>query len=307
MPRRRSDVLRRSRVRELACAVAMNAALSRKAVAEPDARNAYERALIEVQAGKLGDARKSFEEAYRLSPHYIVLYNLGRVSFDLGDLEVARDYFERYLEQGGSRIAPDDRERVETLIARTRVAPAPARSGSPDSPPAPAPSPPTPPSPVTGSSPGPRAPAPLPAAGDPLARCAAERADWSRRLVRERRTTLAITLGATGTVMSAVGTVILVWNDARHDEYETERRALGSPPAESIQSQDELDRALAYDRAHERNQAKLDSVKDFDVVGWSVASVGAALLTTGVIVYLTRPTDPKVAVGLGHVEVGLRF
>jgi tetratricopeptide (TPR) repeat protein len=276
-----------------------------QAMADPNASHHYERALAEVQAGKLREARQSFEEAYRLSPHFIVLYNLGRVSFDLGELDSARGYFERYLEQGGHRVAPADRERVEALIARTRVEPARARNGAPAPPPGPAPAlheppplpPPTPPA----------SPAPLARPPRVTVRPAPSGTGWRQRLVRERQTTLAVSLGVTGAVMGAVGTAVLVWNDRRFADYEAERVALGSPPTETISTQADLDQALAYERARANNQENLESVKDFDMVGWSVAGVGTALLATGVVLYLTRPSEGSLTVGLGRAELGFRF
>jgi tetratricopeptide (TPR) repeat protein len=273
--------------------------------ADPNARHHYERALSEVQAGKLREARQSFEEAYRLSPHFVVLYNLGRVSFDLGELETARGYFERYLEQGGNRVAPADRERVEELIERTRVestripsgAPAPSPDVAPalhEAAPLASPSPPT----------SPASPARRPRV---TVRPAPGGIDGRQRLARERQTTLAVSLGVTGGVVGAVGAVILVWNDRRSATYQAERAALGSSPPDMIRSQEELDRALAYERARAKNQKNFESVKDFDVVGWSVAGVGTALLATGVVLYLTRPSEGTLTVGLGRAELGFRF
>jgi tetratricopeptide (TPR) repeat protein len=293
------------RVRLLVLVLVQLCVLTHEACAEPNARRHYERALAEVQAGKLREARQSFEEAYRLSPHFVVLYNLGRVSFDLGELETARGYFERYLEQGGNRIAPAERERVEALIARTQVEPTRAPKGPPVRPPESAP---------TLHEPAALPPITPPASSIPPSRPARATVravpasdSWKQRLARERQTTLAVTLGVTGAVMGAVGTAVLVWNDRRFAHYEAERVALGSPPPETIRTQAELDRALAYDRARANNQENLESVKGFDVVGWSVAGVGTALLATGVVLYLTRPSERTLTVGLGRAELRLRF
>jgi tetratricopeptide (TPR) repeat protein len=292
----------RQRGRLLALLVAPLFVLARPALAEPTAGNHYERALGEVQAGKLREARRSFEEAYRLSPHYIVLNNLGRVCFDLGDFDAARGYFEKFLEQGGEKIPPADRARVELLLARMR-----AGSSVPDAtlPPTVAPtlqtSEPLPP-PTRPASPAPGV-RPVPEMSPPVQ---SDRA-WRQRLEHERRTTLAVSLGATGAVMAAAGATVLVWNARRYGDYEAERVALGGPPFTTIRSQEELDRSLAYERAHAKNQADLDSVKDFDIVGYSLLGVGGALLATGAVLYLTRPGEGTLSVGIGRVDWGFRF
>jgi tetratricopeptide (TPR) repeat protein len=292
------------RARLIVLVVSLLSGFARQSSADPNARHHYERALAEVQAGNLREARRSFEEAYRLSPHFVVLYNLGRVSFDLGELETARGYFERYLEQGGNRVAPADRERVEALIARTRVEPTEAPSRAPEPPretpeilPEAAPVPLSTPTASPAESPRPPRVAVRPAPG----------IGWTQRLARERQTTLAVSLGVTGAVMGAVGAVVLVWNDRRSAEYEADRAALGGPPPETIRTQAELDRALAYERQRAENQEDLESARDFDVVGWSAAGVGTALLATGVVLYLTRPNERALTVGLGRAELRLRF
>jgi tetratricopeptide (TPR) repeat protein len=273
--------------------------------ADPNARHHYERALAELQAGKLREARQSFEEAYRLSPHFIVLYNLGRVSFDLGELDTARGYFERYLEQGGHRVAPEDRERVEALIARTRVEPTRPLNDASAARPEPAPSL-HGPAPLPQSTPSP-SPAPLARPARVTAPPAATGSNFRQRLARERQTTLAVSLGVTGAVMGAAGTAVLVWNDRRFADYQAERAAIGNPPPETLRSQEELDQALSYERARAENQEDLESVRDFDAVGWTVAGVGTALVATAVVLYLTRPSEGTLSVGLGRAELGFRF
>jgi tetratricopeptide (TPR) repeat protein len=66
------------------------------------------------EAGRFGEAAVYLEEAYRLDPAPILLYNLARARESEGDLELAVEAYRRYL-----REAPDaeDRPAVEARIA----------------------------------------------------------------------------------------------------------------------------------------------------------------------------------------------
>jgi tetratricopeptide (TPR) repeat protein len=59
-----------------------------------------------------------FERAYKASPHYKLLYNLGQVSIDLQEDWKAIDYFTRYLREGGSELPEPRRIEVEQSISR---------------------------------------------------------------------------------------------------------------------------------------------------------------------------------------------
>jgi tetratricopeptide (TPR) repeat protein len=228
------------------------------ALADPTAaRQKYERGLEELKAGNLAQARESFEEAYRLSPHYLVLYNLGRASLDLGDLEAARAYFERYLEEGGGRITPTERRRIEALLPATR----PKSAKGSDDPLAVPVAPPT----ATSSRPVTALPVPEPARvpspsvpSSPLTAPASrenpgigESPEFEARLARERQTTAALALGVTGVVLGAAGALVLAWNQGRSADYERAQRSLGPPPPPGVRSQEELDREIAIARATE--------------------------------------------------------
>jgi hypothetical protein len=112
-----------------------------------------------------------------------------------------------------------------------------------------------------------------------------------------------------GVVLSAVGTGVLVWNAGRYADYETARDDLGEPPPSEIGTQDELERALDYARATERNRAELEAIEDFEVVGFTLVGVGAGLVATGVVLYLTRPNETVVGlnVGVSRVRLSLSF
>jgi tetratricopeptide (TPR) repeat protein len=268
---------------------------ARPALADPKlARQHYEIALEALQAGELRKAQTSFEAAYRASPHYLVLYNLGRVSFELGERERARDYFERYLEEGGDAISPDERKEVLALIAHTRTDADPGVE-------------PAPPEPSRAPSPASSATIVSPAnAGVPLPRQPSHESASKAQLARERQTTLAVAMGATGAAISAVGAGILIWNDGRREDYEAEQQRLQSAPRPVVDSQEDLDRVIDYTKDRERNEANLESVRRVDSFAWVTLGVGAALMATGVVLYLTRTDEVGLAVGSRQTELFVR-
>lgn len=87
-------------------------------------------------AGRFREAAVYLEEAYRLDPDPILLYNLARARESGGDLELALDAYQRYLAEAPAaddrpavkaRIAAlerqvEERERLEALLERERQA-----------------------------------------------------------------------------------------------------------------------------------------------------------------------------------------
>jgi len=69
---------------------------------------------------RFGDAATEFEEAYRLSPAYVVLYNIGQVDAALGRSVEAVDAYEKYLKQGASQISPERTREVQIELAKQR-------------------------------------------------------------------------------------------------------------------------------------------------------------------------------------------
>jgi hypothetical protein len=57
-----------------------------------------------------------FERAYRLSPQYRVLYNIGQCRYQLEDYVGSLRAFEKYLAEGDAEIAQDRREQVTASI-----------------------------------------------------------------------------------------------------------------------------------------------------------------------------------------------
>jgi tetratricopeptide (TPR) repeat protein len=62
-----------------------------------------------------------FQRAYKSSPHYKLLYNLGQTSLELREDAAAIDYFSRYLQEGRSELEPERRQEVELDLERLRA------------------------------------------------------------------------------------------------------------------------------------------------------------------------------------------
>ena len=65
---------------------------------------------------RFGDALSQFQESYSLFPVYSTLYNIGQVQVVLGHPVEAADAFDKFLVQGGSSIAQEQRARVEVEL-----------------------------------------------------------------------------------------------------------------------------------------------------------------------------------------------
>jgi len=81
----------------------------------------YEKGLAAFDDERFNDAAEEFEAAYRTSPAFAVLYNIGRVNVALGRSVEAVQAFEKYLAQGAASIAPDRRQEVRAEIERQRA------------------------------------------------------------------------------------------------------------------------------------------------------------------------------------------
>ncbi|MGK3967249.1 hypothetical protein WMF38_24130 [Sorangium sp. So ce118] len=89
---------------------------------EADAR--FRRGVELYNEADYGAALTEFRRAYALAPAYQVLYNVAGACYQLRDYACALRAFERYLTDGGARIAADRRGEVQKDIAvlRGRVA-----------------------------------------------------------------------------------------------------------------------------------------------------------------------------------------
>jgi hypothetical protein len=77
----------------------------------------FQHGLSHARAGEIDAAATDFEAAYKVSPNFAVLYNLGRTYAAMGRAVDAVDAFNRYLSEGGSSIDPKRREEVAESIA----------------------------------------------------------------------------------------------------------------------------------------------------------------------------------------------
>ncbi|MFT5584524.1 MAG: iron complex outermembrane receptor protein [Cognaticolwellia sp.] len=94
-----------------------------------EARRAFNSGLELIEAGDYEGGIASFEQAYALVPHPVVLYNIGRAYADAGDYEQATVYFERYLQ-----TEPIDRSEVEANIRLMQSRLAEAEPSTPNTP-----------------------------------------------------------------------------------------------------------------------------------------------------------------------------
>jgi hypothetical protein len=85
------------------------------------AHQRYERGLAAFDDERFQDAADEFEAAYRISPAFAVLYNIGRVDVALGRSVEAVRAFEMYLAQGGASIDTSRRQEVLAAIDKQRT------------------------------------------------------------------------------------------------------------------------------------------------------------------------------------------
>jgi hypothetical protein len=85
-----------------------------------EARKHYARGLQLYDQGADDAALAEFERAYRLAPSWKLLYELGVVELQLGDLAACLRYLEQYLEEGRDAVPPLRRREVEDRISRLR-------------------------------------------------------------------------------------------------------------------------------------------------------------------------------------------
>ena len=80
------------------------------------AREHYQLAIELYQAGDYEQALVEFERAYKLSPNYRVLFNIGQTAITLRNYPLALRSFEQYLEDGGNNVPKDRQENVKSDI-----------------------------------------------------------------------------------------------------------------------------------------------------------------------------------------------
>jgi len=270
-----------------------------------------------VRSGDLLGARAAFERAYQASPHYLVLHNLARVSRDLGDLEAAKVYLERYLKDGAARIPPERRDETLREIASIERVLEGRRARFPE-PPAPRP-PAADPSSTAQASVRPAleqstrsqpAPWSSPSGRNVAARGRADRRDEDdERTRRAHWSGFSFGLAATGLALAVTGTSILIWDQQRRQAWSKEDEALADIDDVTVYPMDEesLQAARELQRRTDENNALADSIRDFDVVGWSAVASGSLLVAGAAVLWLTAGKAPEVRPRRSGLDLVVRF
>jgi tetratricopeptide (TPR) repeat protein len=262
-----------------------------------------------AREGRYADAKAAFLEAYAAYPHYLVLYNVAQADLQLGNLESAREYLERFLREGkGSLRAEREREVRDQLDDITRRLEAehtspngqvgaaggprelgsdtPAQAASERPPPA-------------GSSseraasasnrPSALAAAPRLAPASPSA--GPPRVD-ARRAIDARGTSWGLVLGGSGALLIGVASGLFIYNDGRHADWKRARADLDAVP----DREQALERDPGLWRQAKANNDLLASIERVDVVTVLTAGIGALALGAGAWEILSRrtPTDSAI-------------
>src|SRR5258708_26663650 len=85
-----------------------------------EANEHFEKGVAAFRAKRLLDAVAEFEQAYRISPAYQVLYNIGMVDVALDRHADACRALTSYLADGGSAIFADRKAGIEAELERQR-------------------------------------------------------------------------------------------------------------------------------------------------------------------------------------------
>ncbi len=282
------------------------------------ARAAFERGLSLALESRYADAKAAFLEAYQAYPHYLVLYNVAQADAQLGNLESAISYLERFLREGADALSSERRKLASEQMAalRRRLAAGggpgehetgkhaalgtePQESGSSSLAPQPSPvvQPPLPELSASARLPPPNI-APITresATGVAALSVPPMVAPAQPTPAPSEDRTWGLLLGASGVALLGVASGLYLWNDSRHAHWKQARQALDELP--------DRDQALASDlsvwQQARTNNELLESIERVDVVTIVAASVGALALGAGTWDLLSRraPTPTIVASG----------
>jgi len=81
---------------------------------------AFDQGMALFENENWAGALAAFQRAYELAPHYVVLYNIGQCHRFLGEYPEAIAALERYLQEGGERVAPQKRAEVAASLMELR-------------------------------------------------------------------------------------------------------------------------------------------------------------------------------------------
>jgi PEGA domain len=82
------------------------------------AREHFTKGVAAFDDRRFAEAADEFEAAYKLSPAFVVLFNIGQVDVALGRSVEAVDAFNSYLKQGGASIGAARRQEVQREIEK---------------------------------------------------------------------------------------------------------------------------------------------------------------------------------------------
>jgi tetratricopeptide (TPR) repeat protein len=89
-----------------------------QADAKAEARAHFENGVAAFNDRRFAEAAEEFEAAYRISPAFVVLYNVGQVNVALGRSVEAVEAFQKYLDQGARNVSPQRRREVEAELRK---------------------------------------------------------------------------------------------------------------------------------------------------------------------------------------------
>jgi tetratricopeptide (TPR) repeat protein len=206
------------------------------------AREHFNQGLTYARAAAYVEALEEFTRAYRIAPHFSVLYNIGQTELALERPRAAVETLRRYLLDGGEQIDRARRAEVQETIAREleRLGPVdtpsvPLRPADPaageesrDS---------TPPAPAVGAASAANTArasgAPDCAQGQaPGNGCAPIRNSRVEPAVapRDSRRTLSYVIGGAGLVLASAALAHYAWNHRRYEEWQHEYAAYHRDP-----------------------------------------------------------------------------
>lgn len=81
------------------------------------AKKYFREGVSYYESGKHAQALESFQKSYEIKPHWAIRFNLGLCYKELGMYVKAREEFNKFVEEGGSKINPSTKKQVEQAIA----------------------------------------------------------------------------------------------------------------------------------------------------------------------------------------------
>lgn len=190
------------------------------------ARSHFNRGIELAKTGSYESALAEFEQAYRISPHFSVLYNIGQAALALDRPQLAIETLRRYLAEGGEQIEPARRAEVASTIATEleRSGPVAAVNETERA----APNDEARPEPVAAAAPSAERPRRAPVSSMPSTPAHGSRGDAKRPL--------AYVLGATGIVLASAALAHYAWNRDRYEDWQESYAAYHVDPRRSRRS-----------------------------------------------------------------------